>query len=100
MLFLFIDRTTTMIYTTALSDDLPILVLVPCGGGGLSAGCALARAEECTDTAIYADEPAAFDETARSLAAGKRLGVAAGAELVAGIIAAIEERALWSRFGL
>ncbi|MCZ6482139.1 MAG: S49 family peptidase [Alphaproteobacteria bacterium] len=28
------------------------------------------------------------------------LGVAAGAELVAGIIAAIEERALWSRFGL
>ncbi|MCH7710345.1 MAG: S49 family peptidase [Proteobacteria bacterium] len=28
------------------------------------------------------------------------LGVAAGAELVAGVITAIEERALWSRFGL
>ena len=60
--------------------DAPLdAVLVPCGGGGLVAGCALALAEESPDTAIYAVEPEAFDDTARSLAAGKRLRVAAGA---------------------
>ncbi len=46
--------------------DAPLdAVLVPCGGGGLIAGCALALAEESPDTAIYAVEPAAFDDTAR-----------------------------------
>ncbi len=48
-------------------------VLIPCGGGGLIAGCAIALAERCPDTAVYAVEPAGFDDTARSLTAGKRL---------------------------
>lgn len=48
-------------------------VLIPCGGGGLTAGCAIALAERCPDTAVYAVEPAGFDDTARSLAAGQRL---------------------------
>jgi len=60
--------------------DAPLdALLVPCGGGGLVAGCALALAEESPATAIYSVEPEAFDDTARSLAAGKRLRVAAGA---------------------
>lgn len=48
-------------------------VLIPCGGGGLIAGCAIALAERCPATAVYAVEPAGFDDTARSLTAGKRL---------------------------
>jgi threonine dehydratase len=48
-------------------------VLLPCGGGGLTAGSALALAQECPGTEIYSVEPAGFDDTARSLAAGERL---------------------------
>jgi threonine dehydratase len=44
-------------------------VLICCGGGGLTAGCALALAELSPRTAIYTVEPEAFDDTARSLAA-------------------------------
>ncbi|MDP6787767.1 MAG: threonine/serine dehydratase [Rhodospirillales bacterium] len=47
-------------------------VLLPCGGGGLTAGSALALAEECPETELYGVEPAGFDDTARSLAAGER----------------------------
>ena len=55
-------------------------VLVPCGGGGLIAGTALALAEACPDAGVWAVEPEAFDETRRSLAAGERLGNAPGAK--------------------
>jgi threonine dehydratase len=48
-------------------------VLVCCGGGGLTAGCATALAAESPDTKIYAVEPAGFDDTGRSLAAGHRV---------------------------
>ncbi|MFQ5995210.1 MAG: threonine/serine dehydratase [Acidiferrobacterales bacterium] len=47
-------------------------VLIPCGGGGLISGCAIALAEKCPDAAVYAVEPQGFDDTARSLASGKR----------------------------
>ncbi|MFQ6021884.1 MAG: threonine/serine dehydratase [Acidiferrobacterales bacterium] len=50
-------------------------VLVPCGGGGLIAGCAIALAARSPDTAVYAVEPEGFDDTARSLAAGRRLHI-------------------------
>jgi threonine dehydratase len=46
--------------------------LIPCGGGGLIAGCSLALGELCPGIAIFAVEPAAFDDTGRSLAAGER----------------------------
>jgi threonine dehydratase len=49
-------------------------VLICCGGGGLTAGCSLALHELSPQTAIYTVEPADFDDTARSLAAGTRLG--------------------------
>ena len=48
-------------------------VLICCGGGGLSAGCALALTELCPETEIYTVEPKGFDDTARSLAAGSRV---------------------------
>lgn len=49
-------------------------LLVCCGGGGLIAGCALAMARLSPETEIYAVEPEGFDDTARSLAAGERVG--------------------------
>ena len=48
-------------------------LLVCCGGGGLTAGCALALAELSPKTRIYTVEPAGFDDTRRSLAAGARV---------------------------
>ncbi len=53
-------------------------VLVPCSGGGLSAGIALALAVRMPDVAVYAVEPEGFDDTARSLAAGRRVANAPG----------------------
>jgi threonine dehydratase len=47
-------------------------VLVCCGGGGLVGGIATAVKDRAPETAIYAVEPAAFDDTARSLASGRR----------------------------
>src|SRR4051812_27370577 len=54
-------------------------VLVCCGGGGLTAGCATALATETPDTKVYAVEPAAFNDTGRSLAVGHRVANAPGA---------------------
>ncbi len=58
-----------------LFEDAPVLdaVLVPCGGGGLTAATAVVMAEASPRTQVYAAEPALFDDTARSLVAGKRL---------------------------
>ncbi|MHA1107758.1 MAG: threonine ammonia-lyase [Alphaproteobacteria bacterium] len=57
-------------------------VLVPCSGGGLVSGVALALAELCPDTEIIAVEPEGFDDTARSLASGRRETIAAGAHSI------------------
>jgi threonine dehydratase len=48
-------------------------VLICCGGGGLTAGCATALAADSPDTKVYAVEPTGFDDTGRSLAAGHRV---------------------------
>ena len=58
----------------------PDQVLVPCGGGGLIAGTSLWLTAERPGLPVYACEPAAFDDTARSLASGRREPVAAGAQ--------------------
>lgn len=52
-------------------DSLDAL-LVPVGGGGLIAGCALAVETESPATEVIAIEPVGFDAMARSLAAGER----------------------------
>lgn len=48
-------------------------VLIPCGGGGLTAATAVAMAEASPDTQVYATEPELFDDTRRSLQAGHRV---------------------------
>lgn len=47
-------------------------VLVCCGGGGLIAGCATALTHLVPQASVYAVEPEGFDDTARSLASGRR----------------------------
>lgn len=56
----------------------PDAVLVCCGGGGLTAGVAIALADRMAATGVFAVEPEGFDDTGRSLAAGQRLAVDPG----------------------
>jgi threonine dehydratase len=60
----------------------PTEVLVCCGGGALIAGIATAIKDAAPDIGIYSVEPAAFDDTARSLASGTRESVPAGARSI------------------
>jgi threonine dehydratase len=56
------------------ADDLnhkPDILLVPCGGGGLSAGCAIAMKQLSPQTQVVAVEPEGLDDMKRSLAAGQ-----------------------------
>ena len=48
-------------------------VVTCCGGGGLTAGIALALEGHAPQMKVRPAEPAGFDDTARSLAAGKRV---------------------------
>lgn len=52
----------------------PDAVVVCTGGGGLIAGVATAVTALLPGTPVYAAEPAGFDDTRRSLAAGRRIG--------------------------
>jgi threonine dehydratase len=52
----------------------PDTLLVCCGGGGLTAGCALAAEGVSPTTVVHPCEPADFDDTTRSLALGHRVG--------------------------
>jgi threonine dehydratase len=54
-------------------------VLAPCSGGGLTSGIATAIATLSPATRVYAVEPAAFDDLARSLKEGARIANAPGA---------------------
>jgi threonine dehydratase len=49
-------------------------MVVPCSGGGLVGGIALALDAASPGTLVYAAEPEGFDDLRRSLAAGERLG--------------------------
>ena len=48
------------------------LVLAPCSGGGLMAGCATAVRSLSPETRLMTVEPEGFEDTARSLASGRR----------------------------
>ncbi len=48
-------------------------ILVPCGGGGLTAATAFVASELSPGTKVYAVEPELFDDTRRSLEAGERI---------------------------
>ena len=56
----------------------PDQVLINCGGGGLSAGSAVALKARLPDVSVHTVEPEAFDDTARSIACGERQKVEAG----------------------
>lgn len=60
----------------------PTQILVPCGGGGLVGGIATIARQLLPEVAVYAVEPAGFDDTARSLASGSREQVPAGARSI------------------
>ncbi len=61
-----------------LLQDVPDLdvLLVPVGGGGLLAGCALAANELGRDVALFGVEPATGDDFAQSFARGERVEIA------------------------
>ena len=52
----------------------PDTLLVPVGGGGLIAGCALATKIRGEGLDVYAVEPTGYDDMRRSLVAGERVG--------------------------
>jgi len=47
-------------------------LLICCGGGGLTAGCALALEALSPETDLFCVEPEGYDDHARSLASGRR----------------------------
>jgi threonine dehydratase len=51
------------------------VVISPAGGGGLLSGIATAMKQLSPATEVWGVEPATYDDMARSLAAGKRLGI-------------------------
>ena len=61
-----LTQATAMGYT-------PDTLLVCCGGGGLTAGCAIAAESVSPSTVVHPCEPAEFDDTARSLRLGHRV---------------------------
>ncbi|MFH1104377.1 MAG: threonine/serine dehydratase [Actinomycetota bacterium] len=54
------------------------VVLVPAGGGGLTAGIALALAADLPAADVWTVEPELFDDHRRSFAAGERMGIQPG----------------------
>jgi threonine dehydratase len=57
-------------------------VLVPCGGGGLTAATAIVMRALSPKTKVYAVEPDLFDDTRRSIEAGKRLSNPTGQKTI------------------
>lgn len=62
-------------------EDLHTLI-APCGGGGMLAGCGLVLEQLSPRTRLVAVEPEGFDDTARSLATGRRETNAPGAKSI------------------
>ena len=54
-------------------DICPDQVLICCGGGGLTAGCAVALKARLPDVVVHTVEPENYDDVARSLACGERV---------------------------
>ena len=60
----------------SIQMELPAdLVLICCGGGGLTAGSAIALKDRLPNVRVQTVEPETFDDTARSIEAGERLSV-------------------------
>jgi threonine dehydratase len=50
-------------------------VVIPCGGGGLTSGCTVALKACVENVSVYTAEPEHYDDTAKSLESGERIGV-------------------------
>ncbi len=50
-------------------------VVIPCGGGGLTSGCAVALKACLENASVYTAEPEHYDDTAKSLESGERVSV-------------------------
>ena len=57
-------------------------ILVPCGGGGLTAATALVAEQLSPTTKIFGVEPVHFDDTERSIKDGQRVANAPGAQTI------------------
>lgn len=77
-----------------LLQDVPDLdwVLCPVGGGGLLAGTALAAVGAARGARVAGCEPAGADDTARSLAAGRRLPAVDPRSICDGLLTSVGER--------
>ena len=60
----------------ALIGTSPDTIIVPCGGGGLTAGINLAVEEHQESCNVYSIEPKGFDDHAQSFRAGERMTLA------------------------
>lgn len=67
---------------SAAMDAKPDAVLVPCGGGGLSAGISTALAELLPGVPVHAVEPVGFDSTGRSIRAGRIEAIPPGGQSI------------------
>jgi threonine dehydratase len=56
--------------------------LIPCSGGGLSSGCAVALKARLPEVSVHTVEPAACDDTARSLVRGERVEAPPGSATI------------------
>lgn len=72
----------------------PSRVLICCGGGGLSAGSAIALTEKLPGVAVHTVEPEEFDDTARSLERGERVQIRDGARSICDALQAHEPGAM------
>lgn len=63
------------IFEDLARDETLDVLIAPAGGGGLSAGCALAAARLAPGADVYTAEPDGFDDIARSLEAGARVEI-------------------------
>jgi threonine dehydratase len=69
-----------------LQDAGPLdVLLVPVGGGGLAAGCAVAARTLFPSTRVIGVEPVGADDTRRSLLAGRRVHIAAPTTIADGL---------------
>lgn len=57
-------------------------VIINCGGGGLTSGCAIALKALLPGVEVFTVEPEDFDDTARSLASGQRVANRQGARSI------------------
>ncbi|AWI58812.1 threonine ammonia-lyase [Sinorhizobium fredii] len=64
-------------------------VVVPCSGGGLAGGCALALEQRSPGTRVHGVEAAGFEKMANSLAAGRRINLPPGGRSICDAIAGL-----------